>query len=286
MKAILSGLFLIGVIISFSLNSYSQSGSSYFPLHIGNEWTFTFQNSLHTEEIVDTIRINGFLYYELSIWSPEPQYWFRESNDSVYLLDRIDSTEILLYNFNADSGESWELTPDYDCSFGSEITLLSKNDTVVTPAGTFTNCYHLLHQQNCSDAGIFESWFGKGIGRIRYVENNIAGMKDYKLVEYKIFPPVDVGTESSFDISYNLSQNYPNPFNPSTRIQYAVSSMQFVTIKVYDVLGREVATLVNEEKQRGFYEVEFNASNLSSGIYFYTLTAGSFNQTKKLILLK
>ena len=83
-----------------------------------------------------------------------------------------------------------------------------------------------------------------------------------------------------------LTQNYPNPFNPSTSIQYTVSSRQFVRLKVYDVLGNEVATLVNEEKAAGTYAVEFNAKDLPSGIYFYRLQAGSFVETKKMILMK
>ena len=81
--------------------------------------------------------------------------------------------------------------------------------------------------------------------------------------------------------TFNLCQNYPNPFNPTTSLQYAIGSRQFVTLKVYDLLGREVATLVNEEKPAGEYEVEFNAANLSSGIYFYQLQAGEFISTKE-----
>ncbi len=86
--------------------------------------------------------------------------------------------------------------------------------------------------------------------------------------------------------SYLLYQNYPNPFNPSTRIQYSVSGSQIVLLKVYDVLGREVATLVNERQSPGMYEVQFDGSKLPSGIYFYRLQAGSFVETKKLVLLK
>ncbi|MCZ6701812.1 MAG: T9SS type A sorting domain-containing protein [Ignavibacteria bacterium] len=85
---------------------------------------------------------------------------------------------------------------------------------------------------------------------------------------------------------FNLSQNYPNPFNPSTRIQYAVSSRLFVSLKVYDVLGNEIATLVNDEKAAGSYAVEFDATGLPSGIYFYKLQVGSFVETKKMILLR
>lgn len=90
--------------------------------------------------------------------------------------------------------------------------------------------------------------------------------------------------------SYSLKQNFPNPFNPSTSIKYSLNSSQFVTLKVFNVLGSEIATLVNEEKPAGNYEIDFNpaATNLklTSGIYFYKLTAGSFIETKKMILLK
>ena len=85
---------------------------------------------------------------------------------------------------------------------------------------------------------------------------------------------------------YKLEQNYPNPFNPNTTIEYGVPEASFVKIKVFDVLGREVVTLVNEEKPVGTYRVKFNGSNLNSGIYFYRMEAGSFTQTMKLILLK
>jgi len=85
---------------------------------------------------------------------------------------------------------------------------------------------------------------------------------------------------------YFIGQNYPNPFNPTTTINYQIPELSYVTLKVYDVLGSEVTTLVNEEKSTGSYEVEFNASTLPSGIYFYRLQAGSFVETKKMVLLK
>jgi len=85
---------------------------------------------------------------------------------------------------------------------------------------------------------------------------------------------------------YELVQNYPNPFNPSTKINYQIPELSFITIKVYDVLGNEITTLVNEEKPVGNYEVEFNASILPSGVYFYKLRAGNFVETKKMLLMK
>jgi len=84
--------------------------------------------------------------------------------------------------------------------------------------------------------------------------------------------------------NYLLSQNYPNPFNPSTTISFAIPNSEFVTLKVYDVLGREVATLVNENLNAGSYSYNFDASNLTSGVYFYKLQAGRYSETKKMIL--
>jgi hypothetical protein len=90
---------------------------------------------------------------------------------------------------------------------------------------------------------------------------------------------------------YTLYQNYPNPFNPTTTIRYSIPAAETqnfasVQLKVYDVLGREVTTLVNEEKKPGNYEVRFNASNFASGVYIYRLTAGNFVSVKKMMLLK
>jgi hypothetical protein len=86
--------------------------------------------------------------------------------------------------------------------------------------------------------------------------------------------------------TYNLYQNYPNPFNPSTVISYQIPASVFITLKIFDVLGREVETLVNEHQNAGNHSVQFNATNLASGVYFYKLEAGNYNNTKKLLLVK
>ena len=86
--------------------------------------------------------------------------------------------------------------------------------------------------------------------------------------------------------NFILRQNYPNPFNPNTKIEYAIPRMSFVTLKIYNVLGEEVTTLVNGIKPAGSYEVVFNGSDLVSGVYFYKMTAGGFSSTKRFILLK
>ena len=86
--------------------------------------------------------------------------------------------------------------------------------------------------------------------------------------------------------SYKLSQNYPNPFNPTTNIEFSIPNSEYVSIKVYDVLGNVVADLANQNFAAGNYSVDFNASSLTSGIYIYSITAGNFISTKKMMLIK
>jgi len=122
------------------------------------------------------------------------------------------------------------------------------------------------------------------------------------MILYSVTVSVDDNSQSLPE-EFKLSQNYPNPFNPTTSIQYAVSSSQFVNLKVYDVLGNEIVTLVDEEKSAGSYVVEFSAkggslpagrhgasggdaSSLPSGVYFYRLQAGNFVEYKKMVLIK
>jgi hypothetical protein len=85
---------------------------------------------------------------------------------------------------------------------------------------------------------------------------------------------------------YSLSQNYPNPFNPSTTIKFNMKEAGLVSLKIYDILGREVSTLLNEVKPAGSYNINFNAADLTSGIYFYKIQAGSYIQIKKMVLIK
>jgi hypothetical protein len=121
-------------------------------------------------------------------------------------------------------------------------------------------------------------------------ENISSGTYSYRLkqidfngtFEYSEIVEVEVGIPNE----YSLKQNYPNPFNPTTKIKFTVAESGFTSLKIYDVLGNEVAILVSEEKPAGEYEVEFNGANLPSGIYFYRIKAGSYINTKKMVLLR
>ncbi len=117
--------------------------------------------------------------------------------------------------------------------------------------------------------------------------NSTGTVGTWVIVDYVTFgTPTDVEQINGLPENYSLKQNYPNPFNPSTNIEYSIPSESFVELKVYDVLGNEVASLVNEQQQAGVYRADFIADNLPSGMYFARLTANEFTQVVKMILLK
>jgi len=117
-------------------------------------------------------------------------------------------------------------------------------------------------------------------------ETNKAGF-DYSFVTIKYSWPVGIQNISSeFPDRFFLSQSYPNPFNPTTNINFTIPKSGFVKMIVYDINGREISTLVNQEMRPGSYKVDFDGSNLSSGIYYYTMTGGDFAETKKMMLVK
>jgi Secretion system C-terminal sorting domain/FG-GAP-like repeat len=111
--------------------------------------------------------------------------------------------------------------------------------------------------------------------RLKQIDND-GKFQFSKVVEVSLNGPV----------MFSLEQNYPNPFNPSTKIKYSVAKAEFVTIKLYNTLGEEVATLVNEEKSAGNYKLDFNASGLPSGVYIYEMRTNDFTSTKKMLMLK
>ena len=121
----------------------------------------------------------------------------------------------------------------------------------------------------------------------------ISNQKSFGAKDYSYFSTLVTETEyeSAQPISFALSQNYPNPFNPTTTIKYSIPAVETghapsVQLKVYDVIGNEIATLINEPKPAGNYEIEFDGSALTSGVYFYKITTDKFTDIKKMVLLR
>ncbi|HSW55861.1 MAG TPA: T9SS type A sorting domain-containing protein [Ignavibacteriaceae bacterium] len=184
-----------------------------------------------------------------------------QASDNGYLfiaLGRYVSSPIKIFR-SSDNGITWDNTDN----------------------GLPTNA-HLSKLFKASDNSLYITT-GNGYG--------IYKSTDYGDNWFHIGPITDLTGESGLlPTEFSLSQNYPNPFNPSTNIGFRISDFGFVTLKVYDILGNEVATLVNQELSPGEYEVEFNPATSikhpASGIYFYQLRAGSFVQARKMVLIK
>ncbi len=116
--------------------------------------------------------------------------------------------------------------------------------------------------------------------------HNLEHEDDGMMLNIKIDAPTKIDDEDLSSDSFQLHQNYPNPFNPSTTISYQIPSAVFVTLKVFDAIGNQVASLVNEPNQAGNYKVSFEAQAIPSGVYHYRLKAGEFVETRKMILFK
>lgn len=137
-------------------------------------------------------------------------------------------------------------------------------------------------QQNIAAGDSAIMWIGISVGANE--SEMIANMSQAE-AKYNLITNVKE-ISSSLPTDYRLEQNYPNPFNPSITIQFSIPQSEYVSLKIFDVLGNEVAELVSQELSAGSYDVQFNANNLSSGVYFYQLVTGSFSETKKMNLIK
>ena len=179
-----------------------------------------------------------------------------------------------------DGGTTWNSQTIDDISY-SNISFFDNN------AGLLVNRYNILYTQ---DGG--QNWIPQKIGTtnrlygVSKAGNSWIVVGDYGTMLRIPFGEVGVKDKNEIPVTFKLNQNYPNPFNPETIISYSIPQASFINLKIYDILGKETATLVKEEKPAGTYEVKFNAECFSSGIYFYQLQAGDFTETKKMILLR
>ena len=133
-----------------------------------------------------------------------------------------------------------------------------------------------------------EPYYGTTYSKINFIVYDTSGTSTatFSFITSGDSSPTDIATSSNIPLQYGLNQNYPNPFNPTTIIQYQLPAQGFVTLKVYDIMGREVAMLVNQKMSAGIHTVPFDGSHISSGVYFYRMTADTYTETKKFVLLK
>jgi len=254
---------------------------------------------------IKNIQVIGDYYLEAFSQYYLPGYFNHMNNHEVFW-QNADSVSI----FGFETGKNIYL--DRDSSYGGGMvsgyveynnnTPDSADGALVYAVSTTNNkVYNYNFSQLSGQFGLPNLPYGSyelvsdKIGFDNAVSNDFIISTDQDTVQniVLILVPTSVDNIVETVTEFNLAQNYPNPFNPATVIRYnipvaALSSVevQHVTLKVYDILGKEVATLINKEQAPGTYEVKFDASQLSSGIYFYQLTSGEFKETKKMLMLK
>jgi len=169
---------------------------------------------------------------------------------------------------------SWTTSSEVNNSgFNIERSISGSNDWKVAGNVSGNGTSTTSHNYSFTDRNLMT---GKYSYRLKQIDFN--GNFEY----FGLNSEIEIGTPSAFD----LKQNYPNPFNPSTKITFDLPKEGFVSIKIFDNLGREVASVVNEFKTAGYYTVDFNAANLTSGLYFYKMDANGFNKVMKMTLIK
>ena len=222
--------------------------------------------------------------------------WQQPAFKIDYWIKRISNNEIVLHKKMAHI-----LNHSYPFYNGGNYepyaTVMYKRDDILTPSSwmdTERNFHHVLTNSNGDSLisiderilGFATTDFYDSEYRIYVSAFDVSGNSTIDSMDVYFNNGISSVDNNNVPTKYYLSQNYPNPFNPSTLIKYQLPVSDNVTLKVYDVLGNEITTLVNEFKPAGSYSISFDASKLSSGIYFYRLQAGNYVETKKMLLLK
>jgi hypothetical protein len=250
----------------------AQQDSSYLPLAVGNYWKLgTSTVKMEWKVIGDTIFKNRVKYF--IIQGEFIEYVRKADNgDIITYFPKCDS-EFVRYPFSFPFHQ-------YYSGYHYEFPRYNSDDCGKSPewAESTQSGDQIWMSSTCCD------WrFKKTVGLIGYFD----GWNHYFILEYHLNQPsLKIESISRVSDNFLLFQNYPNPFNPSTKIQYSMPEEGYVTLKVFDMLGREVKTLVSENEKSGNYEVNFDASGIASGIYFYKLQVNNFIESKKMFLMK
>jgi hypothetical protein len=299
-------IFLIVILLFTTVDSFSQDTGSvkYLPLQTGNAWyykttysPFPFPPTFHKELIVSDTLIDGKKYFK-HLLIRNSQIW-----ETQFI--RIDSS----------NGNLLAYSPGNGCGSYADDKII--DSLASSPANQITCLYQNILTRRCisvSAQSVFgftsdtKEFYHDGlfIKRIIYAKNfgviyscsgepppcsgfsNLIGCRIDGVVYGDTLLTEIQTVNSSIPDRFSLSQNYPNPFNPETVIRYSLIENRFVTLKLYDVKGNEIATLVNEKQNAGNYDYQLSTVNyqLSSGVYFYRLEAGDFIETRRMIFLK
>lgn len=268
------------------------SQTAVYPLHVGDLWQYREDSGpgphLFSRQVLsDTVFPNGRTYAVIHEWDQWSGYltYERASWDSVFVYNTYMQREDMIYDFSRSVGDTVAIFPRF---FDTTVIVLYD--------------YRIVNffGQNRGEWTFYIDWLIHGLDdeESRSIIDSIgltgsAGFGYWRYFQGAIINGIQYGTILSVNgndriqpATYSLHQNYPNPFNPRTTIAFQILSTSKVILKVFDLLGREVVTLLNQELDPGTHKIEFDAKGLASGVYYYRLQAGNFMDTKKLILLR
>jgi len=260
---------------------------NYFPLEVGNRWDYFISGYSHggnywydtlSVEVIGKISFNTNKDYYILSESFFGGEYLCIKNDSLYFYDTDDSLDCLMFAFNQNDSSYYSSCMFDSCRVNTDIigTHFGITDTIQRHLHYFWGLYEYSRLFGL----VYWNW-----GSLLQVwEYSLSGCIISGVTYGNLLVSIDMGNAPVNE--FMLFQNYPNLFNPTSTIKYQIPELSFVTLKVYDVLGNEIATLVNAEMPAGEYVVEFDGSGLTSGIYFYQLRAGNFFETRKMILMK
>lgn len=304
------------IILVFIIPAIGQDNADYFPYEKNNYWEYLWLETGYPDTIVslsvfDSVDTEGrkiavFDSYFINPIKPPailPDSGIYIIDSSLNVFSNFTLTGggcveefLLVYKLNGNRGDQWVLCDVGGGGFHLEMARIKeiKNDVILGVNTTTMWIDYYLAEDSSDTTGLGRGGdvLGKGFGLIARQSEGWPGI----LIKGAVINGVLYGDTTTVGVNepvqdyspidFQLYQNYPNPFNPKTIIEYSLPTTSIVEIKVYDILGNELTTLVSEEKTAGKHSVEFPADGLASGIYFYTLTSGKFINTKKLLLLK
>ena len=286
---------IVSQLLIYSCYLVAQPGINFYPYHKGDirQYRSMYTGNIIYTDYTDSVNVDSlskdtFIFGRDVSSSTNPVEWRIDSLGNLYNMGY--QPKYVRYKLYADSGDSWFGGYDTDTNYHFQWSVTGVSQGMVYGIYTTVKVFHLdqIYAPTQNTFWLGNDYLAAGFGLVRtdvepsdsyYLSGAIIDTNHYGTID-------DVKEKETLPRVFSLDQNYPNPFNGETIIQYKLSEAEFVQLRICDILGRSVATLVEENQYPGQYSVHFAPDNLQSGVYFYRLQAGRLTDTKKMLLVK
>ncbi len=287
---IIGTFYILGMVLIITTQADAQF---YYPTQVGNKWIydeisysigFYSRDTTSVSIVRDTLMPNGFIYSKFDRYDQIDGKFIRSDSNWIYYYNHPDSTDIPFFKLNASVDEQWNV------NLYRWFTVRYLGIDSVTIFNTSTNIKRFYLDGLAVMYVYLSDKFGPIFVRDMHDPPGVVITDKFLIgavisdTSYGIVLSVPMSDEILAD--YTIEQNYPNPFNSSTIIKYHIPQKEFVTIKVYNILGQEIKSLVNETKDQGSHKIKLDAGRMPSGLYLYRIKAGAFTETKKMLIIR